>query len=356
MTTAYPLPRETRQTAILDGNGTTGPYGPTAFKVFDVLDVKVWRKDAGDSIFADVTATSTIAKTADLAYDTVSVTLATAAPDTTDIVIQAARRAERSASVLRGASIDGDQLEKELTKLASTHSEMRRDLDRAYKADLDAEPRMIADIASGHFWIADENGNFVDGGSAGVLADGVEVNDDETLADESALRPPSQRAVKTYVDALEPDDIGAATAEQGAKADSALQTADVASFGQYASATASKTLQTDSVWDDLAILTDAATITVNLNAGYDFGQASNTPLALGGNRELGAPSNARNGKKGILWFTATGSTRTLTLNAAWVLATGVETGPYSIATTQTLGVAYVCRGATVIVTGIVRTV
>jgi hypothetical protein len=129
----------------------------------------------------------------------------------------------------------------------------------------------------------------------------------------------------------------------------------LASFSEYNSATASRILTNASVWGDLAVLTDAATIAVDLNAGYDFGQASNAPLALGDDRELGAPSNARNGKKGILWFTATGSTRTLTLNAAWVLATGVETGPYSIATTQTLGVAYVCRGTTVIVTGIVRT-
>jgi hypothetical protein len=129
----------------------------------------------------------------------------------------------------------------------------------------------------------------------------------------------------------------------------------LASFAEYNSATASRILTNASVWGDLAVLTDGATIAVDLNAGYDFGQASNAPLALGDNRELGAPSNVRTGKKGILWFTATGSTRTLTLNAAWVMAIGVETGPYSIATTQTLGVAYVCRGTTVIVTGIVRT-
>jgi hypothetical protein len=153
---------------------------------------------------------------------------------------------------------------------------------------------------------------------------------------------------------LDASDVGAATSAQGALADSALQSADVATFGQYNSATASKTLQTGSVWADLAVLTDGGTIAVDFNDGYDFGGASNANLALDGDRTLGAPTNARNGKKGVLWFGASGSTRTLTLNAAWNLMTGVETGPYSITTSQTLGVAYVTRGTTVYVTAILR--
>lgn len=127
-----------------------------------------------------------------------------------------------------------------------------------------------------------------------------------------------------------------------------------ASFSEFNSATSDRYIKNDSVWGDLAVLTDGATIAVDMNNGYDFGGASNAALALGGNRTLGAPSNVRNGKKGILWFTASGSTRTLTLNAAWTLVTGVETGPYSITTSQTLGIAYVCRGTTVYVTSIIR--
>ncbi len=134
----------------------------------------------------------------------------------------------------------------------------------------------------------------------------------------------------------------------------AVGDADVATFGEFNSATAGKVVGTSSAWANLAVLTDAATISVDFNAGYDFGGVSDAALALAGNRTLGAPTNVRNGKKGILWFTASGSTRTLTLNAAWVLASGVEVGPYSITTSQTLGVAYVCRGTNVVVTGIVR--
>ena len=127
-----------------------------------------------------------------------------------------------------------------------------------------------------------------------------------------------------------------------------------ASFTEFNSATSDRYIKNDSVWGDLAVLTDGASIAVNFNNGYDFGGSSSSALALGGNRALAAPTNARNGKKGILWFTASSSTRTLTLDAAWNLITGIEAGPYSITTSQTLGVAYVCRGTTVYVTGILR--
>lgn len=155
------------------------------------------------------------------------------------------------------------------------------------------------------------------------------------------------------------DDLAALKAELAlAAADisdlGAVATRAVATFSEYNSAAASKALGNDSVWAGLAVLTDGATIAVDMNAGYDFGGAANAALALAGNRELGAPSNVRNGKKGILWFTATGATRTLTLNAAWTLASGVEVGPYSITTSQTVGVAYACRGTTAIVTSVIR--
>jgi len=133
-----------------------------------------------------------------------------------------------------------------------------------------------------------------------------------------------------------------------------LSSSTVATFTEFNSATSSKLLAAASVWNDLAVLTDGATIAVDFNNGYDFGGSTNAVLELGGNRTLDAPSNARNGKKGVLWFGATGSTRTLTLNAAWLLMDGVEVGPYSITTSQILGVAYAIRGTAVYVTAILR--
>ena len=424
MTLSYPLPRETRQTAILDGNGSTGPYGPTAFKVFDVLDVKVWRKDADDDAFVDVTATSTIEKTADLAWDTVSVTLATSAPDTSDIVIQGSRTAERSASVLRGSSLDGDQLEKELTKIATTHSELRRDVDRraAFQLDHDGDtslPAWEAGMALAWHGTDRKLVNVETAATAAATAAAAAVTatsaagtattqagistaqaaaasasaddafawaeEDEDVEVAPGLYSAKHWAAKSAESAAEAEgdvsgpassvadrlaafsgttgkllyDSGKttadfATAAQGAQAASALQPTAIATFAQYNSATAGKILASESVWANLGVLTDGAAIAVNFNDGYDFGGASNLPLTLGGNRTLSAPSNARNGKKGILWFLATGSTRTLTLNAAWLVASGVETGPYSITTSQALGLAYVTVGAYVVVTGVIR--
>lgn len=103
---------------------------------------------------------------------------------------------------------------------------------------------------------------------------------------------------------------------------------------------------------DLVALTDGASIAVDFAAGFNFGGGSNAPLALGGNRTLSAPSNVSKNQNGILWFTATGATRTLTLNSSWKLADGVEVGPYSITTSDVMGIVYTVRGSTVLVTAI----
>jgi hypothetical protein len=133
--------------------------------------------------------------------------------------------------------------------------------------------------------------------------------------------------------------------------------AEIATAAEYRTGTdTARVLGVDEVWNaaEVATLTDAATITVDLAAGINFGGAANAVLGLGGNRTLGAPSNVKSGQSGILWFGALTSTRTLTLNAAWLLFDGVEVGPYSITTAQILGLAYVTRGTSVFVTSILR--
>jgi hypothetical protein len=77
-------------------------------------------------------------------------------------------------------------------------------------------------------------------------------------------------------------------------------------------------------------------------------------LGLAGNRALSAPTNLKTGQTGILWFGAVTSTRTLTLNAAWLLMDGVEVGPYSITTAQILGLCYWVRASAPYVTSILR--
>ena len=110
------------------------------------------------------------------------------------------------------------------------------------------------------------------------------------------------------------------------------------------------------VWAAAALgaLTDGANIAVDLALAFNFGGASNAVLGLAGNRALSAPTNLKTGQTGILWFGAVTSTRTLTLNAAWLLMDGVEVGPYSITTTQILGLCYWVRASAPYVTSILR--
>lgn len=141
-------------------------------------------------------------------------------------------------------------------------------------------------------------------------------------------------------------------ASQSAKGISELATA-----AEYRTGTdTGRTLVVDQVWAAAALyaLTDGANIAVDFATGFNFGGASNAVLGLGGNRTLNAPSNLKNGQTGVLWFGAVTSTRTLTLNAAWLLLDGVETGPYSITTAQELGIAYVIRASRTYVTAIMR--
>jgi hypothetical protein len=138
---------------------------------------------------------------------------------------------------------------------------------------------------------------------------------------------------------------------------SAKGIAEFATAAEYRTGTdAVRTLVVDQVWAaaGLAVLTDGANIAVDFAAGFNFGGSSNAVLGLGGDRSLSAPSNLKTGQTGVLWFGAVTATRTLTLNAAWLLCDGVEAGPYSITTAQELGIAYVIRASRTYVTAIIR--
>lgn len=179
-TTPYPLPRETRESTILVGNGTPGPYGPTTFKIFDVLDIEVLVKPDGAPFFSALAATVT--KTADEPFDTVSVTFAGNIPATTDMVIRAKRTHERTAAVMKGGALSSDQLEKELSKQATVLSEVRRDIDNGLQLPLGSGGRQVELLAEGHFHLTDADGNLVDGGSAADIQDAQE-NAAAALAD-----------------------------------------------------------------------------------------------------------------------------------------------------------------------------
>lgn len=138
---------------------------------------------------------------------------------------------------------------------------------------------------------------------------------------------------------------------------SAKGVAEFATAAEYRTGTDTvRSLVVDQVWAAaaLAVLTAGANIAVDFAAGFNFGGSSNAVLGLTSDSALSAPTNLKNGQTGVLWFGAVTSTRILTLNAAWLLLDGAETGPYSITTAQELGIAYVTRASRTYVTAIMR--
>lgn len=92
---------------------------------------------------------------------------------------------------------------------------------------------------------------------------------------------------------------------------------------------------------DWVTLTDAATVAVDFNAGLNF------KLTLGGNRTLGAPSNAKPGESGCILITQDGTgSRTLAYNSAWKFPGGAPT--LSAAAGSVDMITYVVDSASVI--------
>jgi len=199
--TPYPLPRETRESTILVGNGTVGPYAASLYKIFDTADVKVFAKALGETVYSDVTAGCTIAKVNPAAaYDYFTVTFGAAVPATTDWYHQARRTAERSVAVTRGGTLDSNQLEKELSKQATVESEVRRDLDRSAHFPRDyAGATELPAAEAGKFLGWDEaatklvNKTVVDLGA-------IEVLDEDDMASNSPTAVPTQQSTKAYAD------------------------------------------------------------------------------------------------------------------------------------------------------------
>lgn len=94
---------------------------------------------------------------------------------------------------------------------------------------------------------------------------------------------------------------------------------NVATASEFRSNTSNKVLTTTNVWSaqNTVTLTDSATIAINLSSGVNF------QVTLGGNRTLGAPTNAKAGQRGRIKVVqdATGN-RTLSFNSVWDFASG----------------------------------
>jgi hypothetical protein len=127
MVQPYPLPRTTRETAILNGNGGA-TYGPFQFKIFDTLDVKAFIKPQGAEFFSP--ATITVAKTSTDVFADFTVTFSAAIPATTQLLVKAERLHERQIAITKAGALSAVELEKELSKQGSVLNELRRDVNR----------------------------------------------------------------------------------------------------------------------------------------------------------------------------------------------------------------------------------
>lgn len=151
MTNPYPLPRETRQTPIIVGDGRA-TYGPFAFKIWDTADVAA-RVDrgSGDLLPEAVTAT----KVANQIFDSFTVTFAPALTVGQRAIVQSRRLHERTTDVTRGGSISTSGLEGELSRQGTVLQELRRDADgNAAAIIIEGEERAAAIVAEAEARVA----------------------------------------------------------------------------------------------------------------------------------------------------------------------------------------------------------
>lgn len=211
----------------------------------------------------------------------------------------------------------------------------------------------IKDLADSALLSEDGLGMLPSAAAVSVL--GRSANSGGVRADIAAAA--NDRILRRVSDAIDFGQLTAGMVPSGLITYAMLASAALATGAEFRSDTASKLLSAAAVWDaaELAVLTDGATIAVDMNAGFNFGGVSNAPLSLAGNRTLGNPTNEKIGQTGLLLFTAATSTRTLALSSEWVPDDLVEAFPISILTTETVAIAYWIQSTTKTwITGVLR--
>ncbi|NTE67328.1 hypothetical protein G6M85_17120 [Agrobacterium tumefaciens] len=162
--TPYPLPRELRISPILSGDGRS-VYGPFDFRIFDLEDVRVFTRPAvGDGGWVE--AIVTINKIEGLAFDNFTVQFSAPVTGVTEFIVVGERLYERSAGVRSGTQLNPDALERELSKIAVTLQELRRDQRRALAVEYGEDPLSISgSLAQGQVLMRD--GDRIVGGPNG---------------------------------------------------------------------------------------------------------------------------------------------------------------------------------------------
>lgn len=123
MTNPFPLPRQTRETEVIVGDGRA-TYGPFAFRIWDAADATaVVSRQNGEFLPAAILAAKTTAER--FAFFTVTFTPPLVLGDRA--IVRSTRLHERLGDVTRGGSITGAELERELSTQGTILQELRRD-------------------------------------------------------------------------------------------------------------------------------------------------------------------------------------------------------------------------------------
>lgn len=128
MSNLYPISRESRQTEVLVASAAQTVFGPTAYKVWDIEDIKVAVKPVGGE-WGFVTDGLTIAKISSDVLEKVTLTFDVGRGAGDLVQITSARVHERLGSVTQGGTINSQNIEREFSRLATVIQELRRDID-----------------------------------------------------------------------------------------------------------------------------------------------------------------------------------------------------------------------------------
>ncbi|TCQ82618.1 hypothetical protein EDF68_1011009 [Ochrobactrum sp. BH3] len=134
MTNPYPIPRSSRETDWLDGDGRA-TYGSFDFRIFDVEDIKVLVRRRSDGEI--VIKTFSVQKQSDRDFDNFSITFDVPLDQSFEFKVLGHRLHERTSDLFRGGSIRSNEVEKEVSKQGVVLQEIRRDVDSESGARLD---------------------------------------------------------------------------------------------------------------------------------------------------------------------------------------------------------------------------
>lgn len=150
MSILYPIPRGTRETTLIAGDGQV-LFGPiTDWQLYDAADLEIRITNPGEdfpALLAPGQFTAAPASPA-IAFPAFF-TLTLAAPVTTgaSVNIRGVRVPERSTDVTRGGRFQSQSMELELDRITVVGQELRRDIDRGFMGD-DAVASAVAATAA----------------------------------------------------------------------------------------------------------------------------------------------------------------------------------------------------------------